>query len=373
MRTAVLLFVVAASLQAADLQRAIDLSKSGQNAEAERQLRAVISEAPGSAAASEAHGQLAYQYARQGRNKAAYRELLEMRRIKPDTDGVKGALALFGGFARHPDLSVERLRPSRIAAEYAVAGVTLPVAIGVHRVRWGVDTGANLSLISEGEARRLGLRVVDADATVPDMQGGKTDVRTAVVPQMIVGDIHLKNVAMLVVPDMQPPMNSVPAGQQGILGLPVLVAFGGFRLNREGSFEAGIAPISGKPNLRFEGLDPVLTADSADGPLRFVFDSGNGSGTQLWTAFAEDYPERFAAGRRTTNKVEQIGGVRHHEVIEIPAYSFTIGGFEASLRPARLFPKGVGKPGLHGLLGLDVMRQARRMTVDFRTMVVKFE
>jgi len=48
--------------------------------------------------------------------------------------------------------------------------------------------------------------------------------RTAVAAPVAVGGTKLRDVAMLVMPDSQPPWNDFEAGRRGAVGLPVALA-----------------------------------------------------------------------------------------------------------------------------------------------------
>jgi hypothetical protein len=55
-------------------------------------------------------------------------------------------------------------------------------------------------------------------------------------------------------------------------------------------------------------------------------------------------------------------------VTVVPEVRLHIGGFEAVLRPANVFSKPVGNDSYHGNIGMDVLRQAAEVTIDFRSM-----
>jgi hypothetical protein len=48
-----------------------------------------------------------------------------------------------------------------------------------------------------------------------------------------------------------------------------------------------------------------------------------------------------------------------------------VGGFDTVLKPAQVFSKPVGNDSQYGLLGMDLLTQAREVKVDFRSMTVQ--
>ena len=59
------------------------------------------------------------------------------------------------------------------------------------------------------------------------------------------------------------------------------------------------------------------------------------------------------------------------DTITLPEISLRVGGFDAMLRPAQVYPKPVGDDFRHGLLGMDMLSQAREVRVDFTSMTIQ--
>jgi|SRR5580700_477264 predicted aspartyl protease len=67
------------------------------------------------------------------------------------------------------------------------------------------DTGAELSVLTESEAKRFGLREHQASVQVGDVNGTLVKRRIAVADELAIGSNLIKHVAFLVLPDDQPP------------------------------------------------------------------------------------------------------------------------------------------------------------------------
>jgi hypothetical protein len=88
------------------------------------------------------------------------------------------------------------------------------------------DTGANFSVLSESEARRLGLSVRGAPGSHgTDAAGTSVPYRVALAGRVSVGDFEVRNVLFLVARDDRQPFVDLPAGSRGVLGFPVALAF----------------------------------------------------------------------------------------------------------------------------------------------------
>jgi len=194
--------------------------------DAEKYLGQAIEQAPNSKDAEEAHEILAYLYARSGMSQEAVRQYDAILRIKPGREDVENVRPIFSAFGRYPDQSIDRLRRTTVRGKISEKGIVIPVSINKKTVHWGLDTGFNLSIMSESEARMLGLTIDEASAQATDLSGSTVKVRTAVVPTLAIGKVRLHNVPFLIATDTQQPWNELPSGSRAFIGLPVAIALG---------------------------------------------------------------------------------------------------------------------------------------------------
>ena len=308
---------------------------------------------------------------RSGRYAEARRLIDEILRTEPSGD-LENVRALFGA---GPNMRVRRGSAS-FTCEVSGTGVRLPLTVNGTLVDWLVDTGANVTMMSDAEAARLGLVIRDSEGRVADLAGGSTGVRTAIARRVVIGRTQVEDVLALVMPAEQMPWKELPPGKQGILGLPLAIALDALRWTRTGMCHTGSAAVNrssaaGPPNLSYDRLH-VVTKVEADGrTLEFLLDTGNQAGTQLWERFGRDF-ERLVKerGRKGSVRVTQIGGATDRDIIVVPGMQLTVGGKVTSLPEGHLFSRPVGDNRFHGLLGMDVLSQAAEVTIDFRSMTL---
>jgi len=361
---------------ATPLYRGAVASAFNQLKDAERYLNRVAAHPTSAGEANDAHGLLAYLYGRFGRSREVVRHFDAMLKLNPGQPGVLKARAIYAAFSRYPDLSIGRNRHAFIPCTANASGLTVAASANGKTVHWYFDTGLNLGMVSESEAKMLGLEVQDVHAEITDDAGGKTTTRASAIRSLKFGEVELSNFPVLVISDSQPPMNDLPPGERGAIGLPAAIAFQSFRWTAGGTFEIGSAPHPNLPlrNLCFDGLNPIMRVQSEGRQLDFIFDTGNGAGTQLWERFANDFAAMVKErGVRGTQRVTQIGGANDREVFVLPELRLLVGGFDTLLRPANIFAKPVGNEFQHGLLGLDLLSRAHSVSVDFRSMSVALE
>ncbi len=204
----------------------------------EKKLGAVIKSRPHSDQAYEAHDLLSNAYLREGKYREGLAQVDAMLALRPGDSGAQNDRPLLAALAEFPDQEVVH-RSSDILQLHD----GLPVSIhGVQATYW-FDTGAELSVLSEAEAKRFGLRVQAVSTKMGVSTGEKIDFRIAVADELSIGAFRLRNVAFLVFPDDQPPFNEgMTLGSRGLVGLPVLMAFqrfGGTSWGDNMKFEIG--------------------------------------------------------------------------------------------------------------------------------------
>lgn len=160
---------------------------------------------PPSGEAAEAHKRLASAYLIRGHYREALEQINGALAIKPDDGDARGVLQLLTALGESPDQSRGRLQ----ATSLRLLEDGLPVSINGKEATYWFDTGANFSVMSESEAKRIGLKVREVGGSSLVSTGARVSFRLAVADQISLGEAVLRNVAFLVFPDDQPPFNSL--------------------------------------------------------------------------------------------------------------------------------------------------------------------
>jgi Aspartyl protease len=340
--------------------------------DAEKYLNQAIRRPFTAETANEAREILALLHIRLGRSSDAGHLIDEILKMAPQRSDVQNMRVVFGAFSDRPNMSV-RSRRANFRCDVTGSGVYIPVSINGTPVTWLLDTGANVTVLSEAEARMVGLVPQDSSEKLSDLAGGTTKVRTALVGRMTIGATEMRNVPVIVLPDSEPPWNELPPGKRGLVSLPIARALQTIKWTRSGTCQTGpgVNPsTNNRSNLAFDQLNPLIQVESEGRQLDFILDAGNQHGTQLWQRFAQDFPLLVQRGTKGTKRITQVGGSNEREVIVLPELRLRAGGFEAVLRPANTFSKPVGNDAYHGNLGMDLLSQATDVTIDFQSMVI---
>ncbi len=340
--------------------------------DAERYFRSVI-KAPGDVEqAVEAHGLLAHAYMRSGRYRRTYAHLAAMQKLIPEFSGLKSAVALFSALSRYPELSAKARRSSDVQMS---DDFFIPVAVDGKPAQYGFDSGMDISVNSETEANRLRLPIHEVSASTfrDGASGNDVPIRFVVADRLTVGDFELRHVVFTVIRNDAMPFVELPPDKQGILGIPVLVTFGAMRWTNDRVLQIGMQPDhrdAQRSNMCFQGVTPMVEGMFRTQRINAWLDTGS-SKTYLTQRFAHQFPDTIeAGGKEASVRLRGVGGSTEVQVIAIPEIKFSVGGSDLVMRPAQVLPKDerVDRDWYGVWLGMDLLGQAREVSVDFKSL-----
>ncbi|AHE53537.1 aspartyl protease family protein [Sphingomonas sanxanigenens] len=311
--------------------------------------------------AAEAHGWLSYMDLRKGHYRAAAAHIAATDPSNPNP--------LAETFRTLPDQITAAMAPATIRYRIFQHKLFVPAAVNDKPAELIVDTDANLSFLSETAAKEMGLTVSDSAATTARALGAGSRLRITTADVRI-GKAHLRNVAFMVLPDDASLFATLAPRQQGALGLPVLLGLEQVSWDRDGNFWIGVGHDPARPSspLGYDGADPIVRFSHEHMALTGVFDTGAET-TDLWPPFAKSFAvlleEKGAPGMK---QVRGFGGNGQIPEVVVPEISLELGGMTVRAAPAHVLTvkTTANSDWLAGRMGLDLLRQAERVTIDFR-------
>ena len=260
----------------------------------------------------------------------------------------------------------------------------LPDQVGLRRVQvnhpnyqggFVFDTGANLSLISESVAQKMGLSLISPGFYVKAFTGKKVPSRLAVADSIRLGKALYHHVVFLVMADSSLSFPQIDYHINGIIGFPEIKA-----LERITVTDSSLTVDKGPPdcpfnNLYFDGLSPYVTAISQEDTLMFSFDTG-ATNTDLFFHFYEKYAHRFDGyHQRVALSNSSAGGTTKEMGYQGISLTLQIGTAKAQIDSLDMFatPQAIhGDDLLYGNLGQDFIGKFSQMTIDFRCPMLNF-
>ncbi|MGA8151154.1 MAG: aspartyl protease family protein [Terriglobales bacterium] len=328
---------------------------------------------PRSDEAVEAHRILASAYFAHGEYRKALAQVDAILALRPTDEDALGGRPVLAALADTPD---QQIAGRHTTVQLEDGG--LPFSInGVHATYW-FDTGAELSVLTESEAKRFGLQAHPTSVQVGDVNGTQVNTGIAVAAELSIGSIRIRHVAFLVLPDSQPPFNEQSPGSRGLSGIPVLLALKTFAWGADRTFEIGPESLHKEvPHARlcFDGSRPLVQVAYENRPLPFVLDTG-ATNTDLYPPFAAAFPELIRSATKTDSyKMEGVGGAKYMEAATLESLKFSIGGFPATLKSVGVLlkPTTDASKFFAGNLGIDLLQQAHQTTFDFKAMTLTLQ
>jgi predicted aspartyl protease len=308
---------------------------------------------------------------------AAEKMLQDVIRSMPGSWEATEAESLYDGFqirsGRQSKQSVANPKPCRIHCKLKRGCLYIPVTINGRKVEYLLDTGAGTSVVSESEAKRLGLTLEKIDSHAFDgATGRQIPVRYRGIARLFaVGNWAIRNTVFLVFPDDTFFFKGLPPRESGIIGLPAIQALETVRWDGEGNFDIGFrsSPAdAGPPNLAFESDRVVVEVGFQGNRLTFGLDTG-AENSGLYVGFRNRFADLVkASGRKDRVSGGGASGTIDYDAIILPDVKLLAGGLETLLQPAEITLKEDLGSGHYGNFGLDLLNQARVVTIDFRTM-----
>jgi hypothetical protein len=276
-----------------------------------------------------------------------------------------------------PDLQVVSRRAATVSySEWpGRKTVVIPVTINGQPMRFAMDTGAGMSVVTETLAQRLGLKNSPGQPIFDGITGKMSTGRYVVADRLKVGNTEFRNVSFTVLPDDLEVLKDIPTEERGAIGLPVLLGLETIRWNwSDHRLDMGFAPARATlraANLAFEDLFPLMAVEIAGRRLSFEFDTG-AEWVQLWPPFVKDFPDEMKTARESSRELAGATGGETRDVKVLAELRIRVAGFPIVLKdaPAMLTPT-ISASNLHyGLLAMDALSKANEVTLDFGAMRV---
>lgn len=254
----------------------------------------------------------------------------------------------------------------------------IPVQVGGRAFFAGYDTGANLSVLFGSAAEELAVPVSGPALRIQTGTGDPVEGRLAVVPEMRLGPVVVRNAVFIVLPDKRFPSSGGDPGlaRLGLLGSPVLVALREFTETGSGDLLVPARPRSRSPeNMCFHGFMPVVEAVHRGARLRLCLDTG-ASATSLFPPFYKRFRgEINSRARARQSSVKSVGESRVVPVRVLDWFAFRAGGKDFALRRVMVQTEvtHADSRSFHGAIGVDILSLCSRMTLNFESMTFVLE
>ncbi|MCX6163334.1 MAG: retropepsin-like aspartic protease [Ignavibacteriae bacterium] len=257
-----------------------------------------------------------------------------------------------------------------------IAGLwNIPVSINGENIDFVFDTGANITVIVEYYAKKLGIKIIDSKIKVGTSTDIKVDSKAGICKELKIGNIIYNNVAILVMPDEAFTFGGGIYKIYGVLGLPVIKGFEEFSIDKTNLLTISDSPEENKySNMCFEGFNPVIQLIHQSDSLSFTFDSGANTTMLYWPFFdlyKKDIEEKY---KLTEIIIGGAGGIKKFKGYKLENVTFKTGNLSAEIEDIDLIIEKVKNKYLYfyGNLGQDYLKKFKQIKFNFKSMFIEF-
>jgi len=232
------------------------------------------------------------------------------------------------------------------------------------------DTGANYSVLIESEANEVGVDILAGGIDVGSVTGRTVKADLGVADSLTIGNMLLRNVVFLVLPDEA---LTFPGGFliPGIIGFPVLEAMGELQFENNTLFVPQNVNARQEHNLVLDNLTPLISFTFNNSQMVGRFDTGANQTQFYQPFFNEFFRDTLDTSLIDTIRTGGAGGIVSVPVFELPRISIGIAGTTVTLDSVPIHTEIFGAQSdnyLYANIGLDLVDQFDGYILNFRDM-----
>ncbi|MEO1137417.1 MAG: retropepsin-like aspartic protease [Pseudomonadota bacterium] len=365
--------------EAQKLANAIVHSMLGDDARAEKELRALEAGSRDSAIDARALRALSGVMVRMGRYADTAKAMRHIREMD-DSDGVTiddQSYAFFNAMSPIPRMGVAVADTHDAEISRDKAGLPrIPISVNGVSDHAIFDTGAAFSTVTTTMANKMNLRQLGAEVDVGGSTNATVQSGIAIADRVRLGGAEFTNVPFIVVPDESMSFPEQQYFVTSVLGLPIIRSLGRIEWSKaenEEHIRFGVTkarPTVETANMITSGWEMVLLAhiNQSKERLRFFLDTG--AVKSAFYSHAKDAAPSLMDGAETgTRRVGGLGGVVEElETLVIPSYRIKIDSAEIEAGPSTMqLDDGSFR---HGVIGQDTLQDFGDFIIDFGAMTL---
>jgi hypothetical protein len=293
---------------------------------------------------------------------------------KKEADEYRNNLTIFAAIENQPKQLITISDNTKLKIkEDKFGGKNLAVAIDNDSLDFIFDTGANFSVVVRSVAEKYKMNIIPVSIEVGTATTKKIVAQIAVCSEFYLGNIKIQNAVFLVVKDKDLSF-SIPFLFKykilGIIGYPIMAAMKEVQISKDGYL---IVPeketVFASSNMAMSGLTPLISIEGNP----YIFDTGATETTFYKPYYLANRDEIETKYKIKTIRYGGAGGMVKEKGYEIDV-KINVLGRDIILNKVQLskaeFPH---IKDLWGNIGVDVIGQFEKTTLNFNQMFIKFE
>jgi len=308
----------------------------------------------------------------------AYKQLLSEYQHeinKTDIDEYKNEYAFYKG--------LQNVEPQKMAKSCSIEinsyrnqfnHLMIPVECGGVKDNFILDTGANVSVVTETYAKKMGLPIYQSDADVGTSTGKRIKIQLSVAKKIIIGKIIFENVVFMCVPDKDLTFPDINLEIHGVIGFPIIQQIGEIHINKNGNiFIPEHYQKNHSKNIFLDQLFPIIKVVSVNEKLLLNFDTG-ANNSELSKKYYEDHETEIKNnGIFQNGERGGAGGTVNVKKYILKNFSYQIGNKNGILPEIEVILQEYGySKFFDGVIGQDIIMQHEKMVINLKEMYIDF-
>jgi len=293
-----------------------------------------------------------------------------------EIDTRKDDITIYHSLMNVPKMEIKIPENSKIPIKRDIAGLqNIATTLQKDTVNFVFDTGAQFSVIMESVAKKYGVKMLNDKIWTGTSTNKKVEGHMGLL-NINLGNIELKNVAFIVLPDSFLTFANGQYRIKGIIGFPVIYALNGFTIKDD-----KFLMVSQKQqdtsdrNFALDGQFIIIRVIAHNDTLPFIFDSGNQT-TCLSSSFFNKYKNEIT-GKYKKVKVETggAGGMVKTDAYILDSLNISAGNSQYTLHSLSIYPEDLAGYDIkyaYGNFGQNYISKFSEMRINFASMNIEF-
>lgn len=290
---------------------------------------------------------------------------------------VKNSAILWKALSKVGPQQIGRRMNTSIPWKRDTAGLmNIPVSIGGVLNDFVFDTGANLSMMSASYAKELHLQLIETSFDLGSSTSITNKATLAVASSLLIGNVELKNVVFMVLPDDKLSFPQIHYKINAIIGYPVISELGEVTIRQNGTMQIPEKiKKSDLHNLAMNGLLPVIAVETGRDTLSYSFDTGAKQSMFFKPYFDKYRNEVIQNGKPDSVNLGGAGGSVRYKSYRLPVVSLRPNERSVQLINIDVLTSPLSDNGdnYDGTIGQDLIAKFEEMTLNFKEMYIDFK
>jgi predicted aspartyl protease len=293
-----------------------------------------------------------------------------------ELEDVKNFASITKGLRDVPPMTVERNGDLDIPYKRDMVNlIRIDVSVNGKSEKFIFDSGANISTITETQAKKMKLQLLDASFGVASSSKASVNSSLGLAKELKIGNTVFRNVIFIVMPDKQLKFAGGLYKIKGIIGIPVILLLGEIQVTKKGRLRSPLQQTeSNLFNLGMAGMSPIADISFYGTSHPYIFDTGAASSV-FNACFLPAYKDSLGETKESTSRVGGAGGIQEFKVLHCFNLRYSFGGKAGTLKRGMVQLNSVSPvyDSFYGIAGEDIFTQWETMTINFNRHFVRFD